>query len=1630
MKMIDVIENTNSPKLKPIHILIPITALLFLLTFVVPAFAVNSGIGGDVTPSASIGHDGDSLTYTWSVSTPTGDAPLVSTGSAPNPTFTFPNGQTCKNGGTGTLSDCTFIVLGSSTGDSCALNTNFAMEAGQHCDYGVVHLSNTANSFAYTISASDETTIASSCSLGGGYTATPCKGVVAQATDTLQACQSGFSFSGGVAGCTGIQVPQTMTVTGPTIVIHPAIDVVKSVNPTKVDVTNGPATITVTATVTNTGDTTLSGVTAIDSLAGTLSCSGLGVSPSNSLDPGASAVCTGTYVIAQGTSDKTSVDTVTAGGVDVLGLLVTAQDQATVNIIHPAISVVKGTSGKVEPGATITVTATVTNTGDTTLSGIVVIDDHAGTLNCGGQTSLASLASMVCTGTFSAPATPGVLSVTNTVTVSGQDQIPVTVSASASATTNIISPDISVVKGTSGKVEAGATINVTATVTNTGNTGLSGILVVDDHAGTLSCGGQTSLAAGAFMVCTGSFTAPTSPSILSVTNTVTASGADQTPTTVSDSASASTTIIHPSIGVTKATNGKVEAGATITVTATVTNTGDTSLSGIVAVDDHAGTLSCGVTTLAAGASTACTGSFQASTTPGVLSVTNTVTVSGHDQTPVTVSNTASATTTIIHPNISVTKATNAKVEVGSTITVSATVTNTGDTGLTGVTAIDDHAGTLSCPGSTLAAGASMLCTGSFSALAGYGSSVRNTVTVSGQDQTPTTVSASASATTTILHPDISVTKATSGKVEAGATISVTATVTNSGNTSLSGIIAVDDHAATLSCGVTTLAAGASTTCTGSFIAPTDPLITSVTNTVTVSGADQTPTTVSDSASASTTIIHPSIQVTKATSGKVEMGATISVTATVTNTGDTTLNGITAVDDHAGTLNCGGQTSLTAGASMVCTGSFPGPTNPSILSVTNTVTVSGQDQTPVTVTAAASASTTIIHPSIGVTKSTNAKIENGATLSVTATVTNTGDTNLGSIIAVDSEVGTLTCAIGSGTLVPAASTVCTGSAIYTGVAEVTVTNTVTVSGTDQTPVTVTATATASTIILHPDISVTKATSGKVEAGSTISVTATVTNSGDTGLSGIVAIDDHAGTLSCPGSTLGPGAQMACTGSFTAPTSLSILSVTNTVTVSGHDQTPVTVTDSASASTSIIHPSIDVTKATNGKVEVGSTISVSATVTNSGDVTLNSITAVDDHAGTLSCPSNSLAAGASMLCTGSFPALAGYGSSVTNTVTVSGTDQTPTTVTDSASASTTIIHPGISVTKATSGKAEVGSTISVMATVTNTGDTGLSGIVALDTQAGTLTCPGGSLAAGASMLCTGSFIAPNALSVTNTVTVSGQDQTPVTVSASDHATTQVIQVGVTVTIDCTVTGSTITFFGTVTNTGTTSETVSGTVSGATTGTFGPSVLAAGASLPFTFAVTVSPGTYTCTASVSATDQTGATATGSASSTCTISGGITRTLGYWATHLQFTSYVFTNDLGGQITFGSCVTLSGVDDVMGGFWSSVSFTTTHNHRTPLDQARMILAQQLLAAILNNAAFGSTPSGVTLAQAGIDYCGTNAATILNDANLLNTFNNSGDTLTIPPSTPGSQYVNISQPTTAKSVADYVDWDTPGSINS
>src|SRR5712691_2314232 len=145
-----------------------------------------------------------------------------------------------------------------------------------------------------------------------------------------------------------------------------------------------------------------------------------------------------------------------------------------------------------------------------------------------------------------------------------------------------------------------------------------------------------------------------------------------------------------------------------------------------------------------------------------------------------------------------------------------------------------------------------------------------------------------------------------------------------------------------------------------------------------------------------------------------------------------------------------------------------------------------------------------------------------------------------------------------------------------------------------------------------------------------------------------------------------------------------------------------------------------------------------------------------------------------------------------------------------------------------------------------------------------------------------------------------------------------------------------------------------------------------------------------------------------------GVTRTQGFWATHTPLANIAWFGGTAFGHTFPGVAGVSGIGDtticarpidtlgkLMGAFWSDVSKKSTGAKRSSLDQARMQLLQQLIAAELNASAFGTVPSGVSGMFAAWEaaYCGTNTNAIKNAQQQAASFNSAGDSSTFTPGT-------------------------------
>ncbi len=166
---------------------------------------------------------------------------------------------------------------------------------------------------------------------------------------------------------------------------------------------------------------------------------------------------------------------------------------------------------------------------------------------------------------------------------------------------------------------------------------------------------------------------------------------------------------------------------------------------------------------------------------------------------------------------------NGKRDAGDRINYSFLVTNTGGSALTAVGVTDPKVSGISCPGTTLALGASLTCTATYAITQADTDtgSVPNTATASGTSGA-TVVTATSSVTTTIPpSPALALQKTVASVVDtngdgvrdAGDRISWTFTVTNTGTVTVTTVAVTDPKAGSITCPATTLAPGASTTCT-------------------------------------------------------------------------------------------------------------------------------------------------------------------------------------------------------------------------------------------------------------------------------------------------------------------------------------------------------------------------------------------------------------------------------------------------------------------------------------------------------------------------------------------------------------------------------------------------------------------------------------------------------------------------------------------------------------------------------------------------------------------------------------------------------------------------------------------------
>ena len=559
--------------------------------------------------------------------------------------------------------------------------------------------------------------------------------------------------------------------------------------------------------------------------------------------------------------------------------------------------------------------------------------------------------------------------------------------------------------------------------------------------------------------------------------------------------------------------------------------------------------------------------------------------------------------------------------------------------------------------------------------------------------------------------------------QAGDQVTYSFLVTNTGNSDLSNI-AVNETSFTgtgtppvVTCPVTTLAPGASTTCTATYTATqADANAGTIGNTATAQGTPPgttTPVTSPGSSATVTVTPAPALTVTKSASpndtAHFTVGQVITYSFAVTNTGNVTMSNVTVADSGftgAGPLSpisCPSSTaSMAPGATATCTATYTiTQADVDAGKISNDATAQGTAPGATTPTTSPSSHVDVPgsqNPALSVVKSASPTTLNKAGDKVTYlfTVTNTGNVTMSNIAVNETSftgTGTapvVSCPATPSSLVPGAQVTCTATytATQADVDAGSITNTATAQGTapGATTPTVSPASTATVAATPaPALSVVKSASpsdpASFKVGQVVTYSFAVTNTGNVTMSNVSVADTGftgSGMLSpvsCPAgaASLAPGASVTCTATYTiTQADVDAGKISNDATAQGTPPGSTTPTTSPKSHVDIPaaqKPALSLVKsatpASTGKA--GDKVMYSFLVTNTGNVTMTDVK-VDEGAFTgtstapvVSCPAGvaSLAPGASVTCTASYVLTQADvdNGSVTNTATAQGVPPTP-------------------------------------------------------------------------------------------------------------------------------------------------------------------------------------------------------------------------------------------------------------------------------------------------------------------------------------------------------------------------------------
>jgi uncharacterized repeat protein (TIGR01451 family) len=188
------------------------------------------------------------------------------------------------------------------------------------------------------------------------------------------------------------------------------------------------------------------------------------------------------------TEDTTNIATATGKtplGIDVIPFHATA----VVDVIGPAMTLVKNAPAMAHNGDVVTYGFTVTNTGDTALENITVTDDKLGTIGTVASLAPGASATLNKDYTVLADQIPDVVNQASACAAGATDRVGQPLCAQGQHTLDVLHPAITIDKTANPiNVTVPNAVTFTYVVKNTGDTPLSGLAVTDDRLGIINNG--------------------------------------------------------------------------------------------------------------------------------------------------------------------------------------------------------------------------------------------------------------------------------------------------------------------------------------------------------------------------------------------------------------------------------------------------------------------------------------------------------------------------------------------------------------------------------------------------------------------------------------------------------------------------------------------------------------------------------------------------------------------------------------------------------------------------------------------------------------------------------------------------------------------------------------------------------------------------------------------------------------------------------------------------------------------------------------------------------------------------------------------------------------------------------------